>query len=96
MNLTKQDVIVLMEAVESWETQSRTNDAMGLMIGALVARSADEHKEVQRCIEKTRRDEQQERQLRKERSIELLAKLLALRDSLDAESFVDSCRNNDA
>lgn len=96
-DLTREDLDVLVEAVEAWESSGALGEFMGEMISAISGpKDGPEREEWQR-----RRDAEKaaavaakaaEKRARKERSILLRAKLISLRDRADIDAFAESAR----
>jgi hypothetical protein len=92
MELTKQDLDVLIEAVESWESKDAAGEMAAEIMTAMISRSKEDYDLMQskRSVEKASRE--RERRTRKDRSIVLRAKLIQIRDSIEASDFVDEAR----
>ncbi len=90
MNLTKQDFDALIESMDSWVDKDATGELMGMMLGGLASRGDPvlaakmEHEDKER-----RRKADAARKIRKERCIVIQSKLIAMRDSLAAQSMSD-------
>jgi hypothetical protein len=79
--LTDEDLAVLMEAVEAWESKDFAGEMMGDLVGAMMTRNDPEGKakyDEQRGKEKAERE--RVRTARKEAGVMLRAKLLTLRN----------------
>jgi hypothetical protein len=74
--LTKQDIALLMEAIERWETPD-----IPCVLGILNGPRCDVERKMQEAWS-----------LRKERSVILRAKLIQMRDSVVAGEFMDSAK----
>lgn len=87
--LTREDIDVLIEATEAWESKDAAGELMGDLLQGMLSRGDEKTlaEMKQRKMEETRKREQ-EKKLRKERSIILRAKLISLRDSMDADSLL--------
>ena len=90
--LTHEDLDVLIDAVEAWESSGALGEFVGDMVGAFAGpKGGPERDDWMRKREAERAARQAakagEKRLRKERSILLRAKLIALRDSVEAEAF---------
>ena len=88
--LTRQDVDCLIDAVEAWEKSGNEGRMIGSLIGSMMCRDDEQRKKVEQ--EFLAREEEGNRKAKtmKERGVLLRAKLIALRDSMDASSFLDS------
>ena len=87
--LTKQDVDTLIDAVEAWEKSTHMDGLMGDMLTAVVFRGDDA------ALVKMKRERELENQKReakrktmRERGVLLRAKLIQLRDSMDADALL--------
>ena len=97
MELDRSDLDVLIEAVETWESSDALGEFMGDMVMAMVGpKDGPEREEWQRKREVERADRKRkqddEKRVRKERSILLRAKLIALRDGVEATAFAATAR----
>lgn len=94
--LQDDDLEVLLEALEAWESKDVFGDAMGDLMGSLltrgdpIARSQLEH---ERDRDKAQRA--QAKKLRKDRSVLLRAKLITIRDRRHAEALERSALRGD-
>lgn len=91
-DLTREDLDVLIAAVEAWESSGALGEFMGEMIAAIGGpKDGPERDEWnrRRDAERVAKTEVQaaEKRVRKERSILLRAKLIALRDRSEVEHF---------
>lgn len=84
------DLDVLMEALEAWESKDLFGNAMGDMLEDLLTRKVgpmEPEAVMQRRMQKERQEH--DKRSRKERSVLLRAKLITLRDRRRAEHMVD-------
>ena len=82
--LTEKDVDDLLEAVEAWKHKDAAGDLVGMiMIGAL-CKSPEEGAEMKRKMDE-KEDRTNKQRRRNERAIMLMAKLIQLRDGIQAE-----------
>jgi hypothetical protein len=89
MNLTTQDLNDLIDAVELWERKGEEGKMLGLMLAGLMVKD-DAGRERLLADDKAREQkEERSRRQRKDRGILLRAKLIQLRDSNEAEAFLD-------
>lgn len=86
MELTKQDLDVMVEAVEAWEREPSSTSLLGDVMGAMFCRNEEEREAALREREKAKRERDESMRVRKERSVLLRAKLIQMRDSMIAES----------
>ena len=98
VNFTKQDVELLMQAVERWETPDAREVFAGMkdLIGCQCSACnpngpLDFIQKIQANESEIDRRIRESLATRKERSIVLRAKLIALRDSVVADEFLGSC-----
>lgn len=93
MDLNREDLNILLDAVEVWEKQE-SNDALmtELVTAVLSPTGPDPEAKAQRHAEREARLRAgaEEHQLRKEQSILLRAKLIQMRDAADAAQMIDS------
>jgi len=90
-DITDDDIAVLVEALESWESKDAFSDAMGELFSAVICKDdpvAKAKMEDSRRTEKIARE--RAKTLRKERSIILRAKLLTLRERRRVEDVTRS------
>lgn len=90
-DLTKSDLNVLIEAMDSWESKHLPGMMMETILGGLLPK--DDPIAVAKYkaeAEARRRKDEDERRVRQERSILLKAKLIQLRDNADADAFLAS------
>ena len=91
-DLTNADLDVLIEAVEAWESKDSLGEFMGDMVEAMVGpREGPEREEWLRKRAHDKQERQQKtteaKRVRKERSILLRAKLIALRDRAEVDDY---------
>lgn len=84
MSLTKQDLDLLIDAVEVWEKERTADMAFGNVMGAVFCKTPLERQLFEHEMKKAKADAKAETGIRKERSVLLRAKLIGLRDSLHA------------
>ncbi len=90
-DLTRQDVDVLIEAMEAWERSGSEGQLMGSLMGSLLCRGDEEAMaKMKKEQERSRREFEEKQRLRKERSVVLRAKLISLRDAANATAFLGS------
>ena len=91
MEFTKQDLDVLFEAVEAWEKEDKGPGIMGhLFSGMMSEKSPEAAAKMEQEMERRQREADAAKLKRKERGVILRAKLIQLRDKMDASEFVDS------
>ena len=85
--LTRQDLDVLIESMEAWENKDDFGGIIAGMFDEMLSEKSSPEKQLEMKLrrEKENRDRQDKKLVRKERSIMLRAKLIALRDSIDAD-----------
>lgn len=83
--LTKEDIQLLLEAVDSWVERGLSGYIVGTTLVAMVSRGAPDGKKV---IEEHKMEYERTKNESKERAIMLKAKLLSLKDKLDVESVI--------
>jgi hypothetical protein len=90
-DITKQDFNLLLEAIEVWEQEDSSPPLMvHVMAGMIGDKNPDAQDRIESHLKKCQAAAEVERRLRKERGVMLRAKLITLRDSIDAEEFVAS------
>lgn len=90
--ITRQEYDVLLEAMEAWEAKGMAGRVMGSMMSAMLCRSDEERAAVEEKLRQEEQREKEEQRQRKERSVMLRAKLISLRDSLDADRILEDAR----
>jgi hypothetical protein len=93
--LTRQDLDDLIDAVEAWENSGDAGEMAADLMGAMLCRGDDPKMkaEVERATFERKRELKAKKRIRKERSIMLRAKLLQIRDGVEADSLLaDSSR----
>lgn len=87
--LTRQDLDVLFEAVEKWEQDDASGEIMGIMLEGLLGDRSPEHKAKMELERREREHKRKEaRRVRQERGAILRAKIVKMKDAMDAESLV--------
>ena len=89
MELTEQELTLLIEATEAWENKDSGQEIMFSLLDSMVTDKMPPEKkaEVERERLERRRKAEADKKIRKERSIMLRAKLLQMRDALAAETL---------
>lgn len=87
--LTSQDIDNLIDAVDAWEERTRTRNSMGSLMTAVLCRTPEERLKVEAEMAGEKAREKNEAKAQREQAIRLRAKLLSVRDSLDAERLLD-------
>lgn len=87
-DLTKQDLEMLIEAVEAWESKDAAAQLMDSMLGSLVCKNDEDRKRFEEKQEQKAMARNEHKKMRKERSIILRAKLIAMRDSANADKLL--------
>jgi hypothetical protein len=92
LELTRDDLNVLLEAVESWERKDDAGDLMTMIVDGTIGRMASPEAVAEmaaiRAVEKE--EKAAAKRNRKERSVLLRAKLLQIRDAQTAAEMVAS------
>ena len=88
--LTRDDVNVLIEALEAWEYKDIGGEVLGSMLVAMLGSGADPiaKEKMRQQQDEDRERYKQERQARKERAIGIKARLLEMRDRIDADALI--------
>lgn len=87
--LTDDDIAVLLEALEAWESKDFGSQIMASLLGRMISRDDPASRAAIEAAET--REEQKykhEQQVRKERSVRLRAKLLDLRSTRAIDSVI--------
>lgn len=92
MDLDRSDLDTLIEAVEAWESKDAFGELMGVVFEAIAGPRDRYEREAwltKRAAEREARsrDLEDTRRVRKERSVLLRAKLIAIRDRIEVETF---------
>lgn len=87
--LTKQDYDVLIEAVEAWESKPQSSVMLGDVISAMMCRNELEMEKMRAERAKHTAKLEVDKKIRSERSIMLRAKLIQLRDRLEAQAMIE-------
>ena len=90
MELTRQDMDLLIEAVECWEKKDVEGSVVGSLLGAMFCRTEEDKEHYKREQEKQKAERDRSSRTTKERSILLRSKLIAMRDSVDADRFLEA------
>lgn len=90
MGLTKQDLDVLIDAVEAWERKEKNEGHLSDLVEAMLCRSKEEQEALQRDQAVRKLKQADASKIKKERSIVLRAKLLSIRDTLVAGQVFDN------
>jgi hypothetical protein len=89
--LTRQDLDDLIDAVESWETAGQSGEMVADLLGAVIV-SGDANPRTKAEIEKAAKERKRryeiKTRLRKDRSIMLRAKLIQIRDGVQADALL--------
>lgn len=89
--LTKQELDCLIESMETWVNKDLSGDIMGAIFTGMIGRDDPLSKAKMAEEERLRKIKADaERKIRKERCIVIQAKLLAMRDSVDADKLTAS------
>lgn len=88
--LTKQDIDVLIDAVEAWEKGDSGGEIISSLMTGMFCRTDDDRREAERRQLPGKLKAESEKKMRKERGVTLRAKLIAIRDSLDADELFDN------
>lgn len=88
------DLDVLMDALEAWESKDLSGEIMGSVLDSMLTRREPMPPEVmmQRQLDKDQKE--RDKRTRKERSVMLRAKLLTIRDRRRAERMVEGALHN--
>ena len=90
-DFTKQDLDILFEAVEKWEKIDASGDIMGIVLEGMVGdRDPVTAAKIKAEREKTMQKREDESRKRKERGCLLRAKLITIKDSMEAKNFLGS------
>jgi hypothetical protein len=91
--LTRQDFDTLLAAVEKWEQEDAAVEIMETMMdGMLKDNVPSAHEAFRLRVAEQQRKRKQSACARKERGVMLRAKLLQMRDGLDADKFIDDAQ----
>ncbi len=92
MTLTKQEFDLLIEAVQTWE--SNAGSLVGSIFSAILGPKPDApgYEQYVQQREDDNRQVKDESKRRAERGVMLRAKLIQMRDSMEAAEFVDAAR----
>lgn len=87
--LTREDIEVLMEAVEAWEVKDAAGEMMGdLMVGLLSRRNPDEKDAFEKDMLRQKTERADKQRIRKERGVILRAKLIEIRDAMSIDKVL--------
>ena len=89
---TTQELDLLFEAVEKWEQGDLAGEIMGSMIESMALGSGVSIEFRHKIVSENKRREEKriaDAKIRKERGVLLRAKLIQIRDSMDAESVIE-------
>lgn len=85
MELTDQELEILVECVEAWEQKPMSEGVTGTLLGAMFCRGTEERERFMREDEQRLKQAQGDQKLRRERATLLKAKLIQLRQARAAE-----------
>lgn len=88
--LTRQEIDVLIEALDSWECKDFAGEMVAMIFGSAIPKGSEARKEYEGVARGEMEKRKAEAKIRKERSILLKAKLIQLRDSNEAGAFLQS------
>lgn len=90
MDFTTDDMNVLLEAMEAWESKDMAVEIMGEMLAGVMTDRRDPIAKAQLEAERAERQKKssEARQHRKERSVLLRAKLIQMRDAMSVADMV--------
>ena len=87
--LTKDELDILIQGVQSWETREINSELITVMFDAIIP-NQDTKEQRQEKIKKMCRENDEKRNARRERSTLLQAKLIKMKDALDIDSLTES------
>lgn len=93
MQFTKQDIDLMFEAIEVWEREDKGPGFIMHMMSSMVGEKSPESAarlESELKIRQQKADD--EKRMRKERGVMLRAKLITMRDSMNATQFCSSMK----
>lgn len=92
--LTVSEINTLIEALDAWTTSSKTSKMLGgLIFGALLSRGEEDGADKgQEIFKKMNEGEEEKQKQREEIAIMLKAKLIKLRDTVEASEFANSVK----
>lgn len=95
-DLTIQDIELLIESVKAW--QANSGKMIGAIFGAMLGPKPSDpsYTEFKRQQEDGERKEKREQTIRDDRAVMLHAKLIGIRNRIEAGKFVDSAVGNTA
>ena len=89
MELSRQDVSVLLEALDAWEVKDANGRMMGSLLGAMLSRNDEERAKMKEMEDRENKKMEESMRIRKERAIILKAKLLQMRDGIEVDSLLN-------
>lgn len=92
MNLTRQEIEALIDSLDAWERESAPSELVESQVAMLMEITVPPEQVAQAKADfaKVLNTRKQNHRTRKERSIMLKAKLLGMRDGLEADSFLNA------
>lgn len=92
--LTVSEINTLIEALDAWTTASKTSKMLGgLIFGALLSRGEEEGaSKGAEIVQKMQEGEEEKQHQREEIAVMLKAKLIKLRDSIEAKGFAETLK----
>lgn len=87
MELTKQDIELLMDGLDAIKTSKSMGATMGMVLSSMLARTDEEREKFKREDEKRMRDQEAAIKILDQRIILLKAKLIQMSDSAFAKSI---------
>jgi hypothetical protein len=92
MQLSRQDIEFLMDCVDAKEKVDSQTEFVGEMLTAVFCKGEDQYEKAKREAERRREESQAKQRVVRDRCTLLRAKLIHVRDSLDADNLLESSR----
>lgn len=80
----------MIDAVDAWEKRGGMGEMMGSLFGSMVCKDDDSRAKWEAEQAKSREKAEQKARLDRERGIMLKAKLIQIRDGIDAHAFLEA------
>lgn len=92
--LTRQDIDLLIESLDAWDHRHESGQLLMSMMGGLACRNDGDLERFKYEMERKHKQHELDNKVSRERSILLRAKLIQMRDSLDADSLLNDGKSH--
>ncbi len=89
MNLSKQELNTILEALEAWESKDLAGELIESILTAALGKSSGQQSFIEQTMKPMKAKRAEEAKVRKERSVLLRAKLIGIRDAMEVDQLFD-------